>query len=177
MKNKVLIVVDMQNDFVTGVLATEESKKIIPAIQEKIKTYNDNEDDIIFTQDTHYDYYLETQEGKKLPIEHCKKGSEGWQIISELNVEDSYVITKEQFNISLEDIYDLDDIVTNIDTIELCGVCTDICVISNALLLKAIYPEKIIQVDRNACAGTSLEKHSAALQVMESCQIEIIGEE
>lgn len=175
--SKVLIVVDMQNDFITGPLGTSEARDIVPNVLEKVQQYLKNEDIVIFTRDTHDRFYKETQEGKHLPISHCVYGTDGWDIIPELDElahEDGIIVNKTTFGHNYwEDVFDY---MVNNDFIgiELIGVCTDICVISNALILKAIYEETPIIVDASCCAGTTPENHVAALQVMKSCQIEVI---
>lgn len=177
---KILIVVDMQNDFVSMALGTPEAQAIVPEVVKKIEEYkNDKNDFIVFTRDTHYSDYMETLEGKKLPVPHCIVGSEGWDIIRELNVDETNpVVDKKTFGYEKWDalfkafgIY-----YSQIDEIELCGLCTDICVISNALILRALYPDKPIIVDAKCCAGVTPEKHKAALEVMKSCQIDVINE-
>lgn len=172
---KVLIVVDMQNDFVHGVLGSAEAKAIIPNVVEKIRSVG-AEDKVILTRDTHYTDYMNSLEGKYLPIEHCIKGTEGWQIIPELlDLEANGVVNKYTFGCrDWPDIFELEDI----DELEfeLCGVCTDICVVSNALALRMFYPDAKITVDASCCAGVTPEKHKAALEVMKSCQIEVINE-
>lgn len=170
---KTLIVVDMQNDFVTGSLGTKEAVAIVPNVKKKIEEYFSNGDEIIFTRDTHYDVdYLDTQEGKKLPVEHCIYASNGWEIVDGLEVGDCKYIDKQSFGtLEWEDFaLDLDE------EIELVGVCTDICVVSNALILKAMFPELKITVDASCCAGTTPERHKDALETMKSCQIDVIGE-
>lgn len=169
--SKVLIVVDAQNDFVTGVLGSEEAQAAIPYIQEKIREYQ-NDGKIFFTQDTHDELYLQTQEGKHLPVPHCIQDTEGWELCKDINTSIGTLITKKTFgsNILPMMLYeDRQDIVS----IELVGFCTDICVISNALILKAYYPEIPMKVYAPACAGVTVEKHKAALEVMRSCQIEV----
>lgn len=178
--SKVLIVVDMQNDFVTGVLGTPEARGIVPNVLEKVQQCLKNEDIVIFTRDTHDRFYKETQEGKHLPIPHCVYGTNGWDIIPELDElahEDGVIVDKTTFGHDYwEDVFDIrtNNISFPIESIELIGVCTDICVVSNALILKTIYPETPIIVDASCCAGSTPEKHVAALQVMKSCQIEVI---
>ena len=182
-KKNVLIIVDMQNDFVTGSLRTRDAKKIIPNVKNKIDKYMDDKDGIIiFTRDTHSRRnYLDTQEGKKLPIEHCIYGTKGWEIVPELDVKYKtgkvFVFDKSSFGFdswkSELDYHLLNS--RNINKIEMCGVCTDICVISNALILKAIFRDIEITVDTSCCAGSSVDAHFAALQVMENCQINIVG--
>lgn len=170
--NKVLIVVDMQNDFVTGVLGTKEARVIVPNIQKKIKEYKDRGDQAIFTMDTHGKKYMDSLEGKYLPVPHCIKHTEGWKFISELYMEDCKKILKYTFGFRNWKRF-IDEDVTEI---ELCGVCTDICVVSNALILRAIYPDMVIKVDASCCAGVTPEKHKAALETMKSCQIDVYGE-
>lgn len=173
-KKKVLIVIDMQNDFVTGPLGTPEAQAIVPNVVKKVEEYRSRDGSIIFTSDTHYDNYLETLEGKRLPVPHCIDGTHGHDIISELNIKPSVmekVYPKETFGYKWNTCpwmccYD----------VEIIGVCTDICVITNALVLKTYYPEMEITVDVSCCAGTSPEKHKAALEIMKSCQINVEGE-
>ena len=167
---KVLIVVDMQNDFVDGSLGTKEAVKIVPAVTDKVKAAINNNNMVIFTKDTHYSNYLETAEGKNLPVEHCIKGSNGWEIIPALNKYAQNIIEKNTFGSTI-----LPDKVKEYEEIELIGLCTDICVISNALLLKAHFPEKNICVDASCCAGVTPESHNNALEAMKMCQIKIIN--
>ena len=175
---KILIIVDMQNDFITGALGTEEAKAIIPKILRKILDYKPSERYI--TMDTHFDNYLTTQEGKNLPVSHCIEGTEGWELeehIKSTSVKDDNIICKSSFG-CLGLINKIAKLYTQ-DTelkVELVGVCTDICVISNALLIKSAFPEVEITVDASCCAGTTPEKHKAALEVMKSCQINVINE-
>ena len=165
---KTLIVIDMQNDFVTGPLGTKEAQEIIANVNQKISEYDRRGDEIIFTRDTHYDNYFNTREGKMLPVLHCVCESDGWRIVDGLETSDCTYINKENFGWR-----NWDD--RNFEEIEIIGVCTDICVISNALILKAQFPEVKIVVDANCCAGTTPELHEAALRVMRSCQIDVIG--
>lgn len=167
---KTLIVIDMQNDFVTGSLGTKEAQAIVSNVKRKIQEYADRGDQIIFTRDTHYSNYLRTQEGKMLPVEHCIYTTKGWQIVEGLEVPGCKHINKETFGWNNWNDYDYEEI-------ELIGVCTDICVISNALILKAQCPEAEIKVDASCCAGVTPELHEAALKVMRSCQINVIGDE
>lgn len=176
---KILIVVDMQNDFVTGPLGSPEARAIVPKIREKIIDYLHSENEVIFTHDTHYDDYLSTSEGKYLPVEHCIRGTYGWDIVNKLEVTQCKHIGKPTFGylhwngiLELLIPYNKGE---NVE-IELVGVCTDICVVSNALILKATFPEAKIIVDASCCAGVTPEKHAAALEVMKSCQIEVINE-
>ena len=175
---KVLIVVDMQNDFVKGSLGTKEAQEIIPNIKRKIDEYLKNGDIVFFTCDTHYEDYFDTLEGQNLPVKHCIYETEGWEVVSELRKIDflycnnvrsiikntfGYIDWRKHLPYADESL-----------EIELCGVCTDICVVSNALILRAIYPNATIFVDAYHCAGSTPEKHEAALEVMKSCQIEVI---
>jgi len=168
-----LIVVDMQNDFVTGVLGSEPARKIVPAIKKKIQEYQSNKGMIVFTRDTHGEDYLDTTEGKYLPVKHCILGTEGHKIVPELleglHTTNFHFINKPNFGWKHWDSWGI----LPEDTIELCGVCTDICVISNALLLKTAFPDTKIIINGNLCAGTTLDKHLDALEVAKSCQIEV----
>lgn len=168
---KILLVIDMQNDFIDGALGTKEAVAIVPRVKEKINLYRKNGDAVIFTRDTHGENYTETMEGKNLPVPHCLKGTKGWEISSELNVADSEIIDKPTFGSTelAEHLKTLADV----DEIELVGLCTDICVISNALLIKATMPETKIAVDSNACAGVTPGSHENALSAMKMCHIEI----
>ena len=168
---KILIVIDMQNDFIDGALGTEEAQAIVPNVKKKIEEYKARGDVVLFTRDTHYDDYLETNEGKHLPVKHCIKDTSGWQISDELDAEGCPCIDKETFGFRYWDMLGDD-----IESIELVGLCTDICVVSNALILKATFPEIDITADASCCAGVTPEKHKAALEVMKSCQINVIGE-
>ncbi|MFR5848181.1 MAG: cysteine hydrolase family protein [Faecalibacterium sp.] len=184
-KIDVLIVVDMQNDFVTGSLGTPEAQAIVPKVVEKIKNWKG---EVLYTRDTHHKNYLETQEGKHLPVKHCLFGTSGWQLVDEVDetisdeqwCEDNPIYDKHTFGSARL----ADDLVffnnresCGINSITLVGLCTDICVISNALLLKAALPEVPIIVDANCCAGVTPESHKNALAAMKMCQIEIVNEE
>lgn len=164
---KLLVVVDMQNDFIDGSLGTKEAKAIV----DKVVDYVDKFDgDIIFTLDTHTEDYLNTQEGKKLPVRHCIQFTNGWNITNKLAPYANWTVKKPTFgSTKLVEIIDAEEY----DTIELCGLCTDICVVSNALLLKANFPEASISVHKNLCAGVTPESHEAALTTMKMCQIDI----
>lgn len=173
---KLLIVIDMQNDFIDGALGTQEAVDIVPKVVDKIKNWDG---EIITTQDTHYENYLETSEGKHLPVPHCIDGSEGHHINKDIfkalsaSSQDRAYLDKPTFGSTA-----LPEIIRGkrYDRIELIGVCTDICVVSNALILKANYPETEIFVDASCCAGTTKDNHAAAIQVMKMCQINIIEE-
>ena len=167
MSTRTLIVIDMQNDFVDQALGTPEAVAIVENVKKKIAEYASRGDEIIFTQDTHGENYLDTNEGKHLPVVHCVDGTEGWKIYDGLEVKDAKYIKKYSFGFTGWKDYDLEDV-------ELVGLCTDICVVSNALLLKAAFPEATIQVSSGCCAGVTPEKHKAALETIASCQIEIL---
>ena len=166
---KYLIVVDMQNDFITGSLGSKLAEMIVPNVVEKVKNY---EGTVIFTRDTHFSDYMKTQEGKNLPVQHCIKDTTGWEICNELKPYANKVIDKITFG-----SVDLPNMIKNygepIEEIELCGLCTDICVISNAMILKATFPEVKIVVDGNCCAGVTVESHQTALNAMKAVQIEV----
>ena len=170
---KTLIVVDMQNDFIDGALANPAAAAIIPDMVEYIKDFAG---DVICTRDTHYTDYLLTQEGKKLPVPHCICDTEGWELNDAIfeavrHKDDFVVVNKESFGDISTICYEL---YRDVDEIYLCGTCTDICVVSIALNLKARYPETKIYCLGNLCAGVTPESHEAALTVMKMCQIEVI---
>ncbi len=171
---KLLIVVDMQNDFITGSLGTVQAEWALPAVKAKVAEYRDNGDAVIFTRDTHGGDYLESQEGKYLPVVHCIEGTEGHEIAEGLSTEGCEVFDKPHFG-SLELAEKA--AAGSYDVIELCGLCTDICVVSNALILKARLPETKIAVDARCCAGVTEESHEAALLTMKMCQVDVLGEE
>lgn len=166
---KYLIVVDMQNDFISGSLGSDMAKAIVENVVDKVKSFDG---EIIFTRDTHTEQYLDTAEGKNLPVIHCVKDTDGWQICPELLPYAKNVIDKITFgSVDLPHIIAKNE---NIESIELCGLCTDICVISNAIMLKAYFPEVKISVDSSCCAGVTLDSHQNALSAMRMTQIEII---
>ena len=169
---KLLIVVDMQNDFITGSLGSPRAVKILPNVKAKVEMYRRNGDPILFTRDTHYDNYLTTQEGKFLPVVHCVEGTAGHAIADGLATDGCEAFDKPTFG-SLELAEHVSAV--DFDEIELCGLCTDICVVSNALILKARLPETKITVDASCCAGVTEESHSAALLTMKMCQVNIIN--
>ena len=176
---KTLIVVDMQKDFIDGALGTSEAVAIVPNVKKKIAEYIERGDKVIFTRDTHSEDYLDTHEGKNLPVVHCVKNSEGWQIPSDIDVPTCEHIDKGTFGWDMWDVeIDSDGNMSdrNFDEVEIVGLCTDICVVSNALILRAYYPEIEITVDASCCAGVTPETHKAALDTMRCCQIKIIGE-
>ena len=167
---KTLIVVDMQNDFIDGALGTEEAVAIVENVKKKIKEYQQNGDEIIFTRDTHQSNYLSTNEGKNLPVEHCIEGTEGWKIQEGLEVPGAIYIDKPTFGYLNWKEY-------NLEEVEMVGLCTDICVVSNALIIKATYPEIQVSVDAGCCAGVTPESHRAALTTMKMCQVKVTDEE
>lgn len=166
---KTLIVVDMQNDFIDMALGTPEAVAILPAVRAKIEAYAKNGDEIIYTRDTHGEDYLDTPEGRKLPVPHCIRGTKGWQIADGLYIPGSRIIDKPNFGwpywgeLALEDV-------------ELIGLCTDICVVSNALVIKATFPDAEVKVDPACCAGVTPDTHEAALKTMAMCQINVTVE-
>lgn len=166
---KTLIVVDMQNDFIDGSLGTKEAQAIVPNVKKKVQEYKNRGDEIIFTRDTHQSDYLDTPEGKKLPVVHCIKETKGWQIADGLEVEGCTYIDKPTFGWTHWNERTFQEI-------EMVGLCTDICVVSNALILKATFPSVEITVDASCCAGVTPQTHLAALETMKMCQILVTGE-
>lgn len=175
--SKLLIVIDMQNDFINGALGTSEAQGIVDAVDRKIREYDKRGDLVIFTADTHKEDYLNTQEGHLLPVRHCIKGTSGWEISSHLfHPKDAPVIEKNTFGSKELGIMlmELARAGETPETIELVGLCTDICVISNAMIIKAFLPEVPITVDSACCAGVTPESHENALEAMKVCQINVI---
>lgn len=169
---KYLIVVDMQNDFIDGALGTVEAQAIVPYVKTLIERFDGT---VLFTRDTHFEDYMSTQEGENLPVPHCVRESEGWQIRAELDaLRTTDAIDKITFG-SKELVVLLCD-EGDAESFTLVGLCTDICVISNAMLLKAYFPEVPITVDARGCAGVTPESHRTALEAMKMCQIKIINE-
>lgn len=166
---KTLIVIDMQNDFISDALGSKEAQAIVENAKAKIAAYKESGNKIIYTRDTHGEDYLNTPEGKKLPVIHCVKGTKGWEIADGLYIEGSEIIDKPTFGYMGWDKMLFDEI-------ELIGLCTDICVVSNAMILKAAFPNVNITVDASCCAGVTPETHKAALATMKMCQIDVIGE-
>ena len=172
---KILVVVDMQKDFITGSLGTEEAKKIVPNV---VKLIDEFDGEIYATLDTHDEDYLNTLEGKKLPVVHCQIGTDGWHLADEveeaLAKKQVTMVEKPTFG-SVELMGMLEDEVED-DEVEftLCGLCTDICVVTNSLLLRAYFPNAVIKVKADCCAGVTPETHEAALKTMQMCQIDII---
>lgn len=167
---KALVVIDMQNDFITGALANMSAQKIVAPIVRRIDCFRGA---VFATRDTHAKNYLSTAEGKSLPIIHCVKDTNGWQIQTDiahaLEFKNATIFDKPTFGT-------LDwDFLKDFTEVELVGTCTDICVVSNALILKALYPEMRVKVNASLCAGTSVKNHESALQVMRCCQVEVIS--
>lgn len=178
---KIVVVVDVQRDFVDGALGTADAQRMVPVLLDKLWKESEAGTEFVFTMDTHGENYLETNEGKKLPVPHCIRGTAGWELIPELQefigqVKGSggrvTVLEKPSFGST-----ELPILVGDADIIELTGLCTDICVISNAMILKAYYPEKGLQVDASCCAGVTPESHRNALEAMKACQIDVCKEE
>ena len=171
---KILVVVDMQNDFIDGALGTAEAVAIVENVKARIREYDPA--DVFVTMDTHAPNYLETQEGRNLPVEHCIKGTKGWQIRSDIAalLPDWHIYEKPTFG-SVALAKDIAEIAAKEDIeIEVLGLCTDICVVSNALMLKAYMPEVQISIDPSCCAGVTPESHEAALKTMQMCQIKVL---
>ncbi len=172
---KYLLVIDVQNDFVDGSLGTAEAAAMLPNLLKKVKDFDG---EVWMTKDTHPENYLETQEGRNLPVKHCIKGTAGWELAPELDqicqekncpVYEKPTFGSVEVTEKLKALHDAGDV----ESVELIGLCTDICVISNALLIKAMMPELSVSVDPSCCAGVTPEKHDAALEVMRSCQIAV----
>lgn len=169
---KLLIVVDMQNDFIDGALGTAEAVAIVDNVTAKIRAAHAEGTEVWFTRDTHEENYLETQEGRNLPVKHCIRGTFGWEISSKLDVDGSMIIDKPTFG-SME-LAERAASLENLESAELIGLCTDICVISNAMLLKARLPELSVKVDASCCAGVTPASHENALNAMKMCQITVV---
>ena len=170
--NNFLIVVDMQNDFIDGALGSKEAQAIVPNVVEKIKNFSGR---IIFTRDTHLENYMESREGRHLPVPHCIKDTEGWQICPQLKDLCGFVIDKPCFgSMELAQLLMKEHEKQPIDSICLIGLCTDICVISNAMIIKSALPEVDIIIDSACCAGVTPASHLNALEAMKMCQIEIM---
>ena len=170
---RLYVVVDMQKDFIDGSLGTREAQEMLPRMVDRLTEIQARKDtDIIFTMDTHGSDYLETQEGKNLPVQHCIKGTDGWQIAAALQVfaeRAVAIVEKPSFG-----YIGWQDIGKGYDEITMVGLCTDICVISNAMLLKAFFPEIRLRIDSTCCAGVTAESHNNALRAMKMCQMDII---
>ena len=171
--SKILVVVDMQNDFIDGALGTPEAVAIVPYVKELIEGFDGK---VLFTRDTHFENYMDTEEGRNIPVPHCIKGTDGWQIRAELDaLRTTEAIDKITFG--SRDLVDVLAAEGEIKSITFVGLCTDICVISNAMVVKAFFPEIPLLVDAKACAGVTPESHSRALAAMKTCQIKVENEE
>ncbi len=172
----VLIVIDMQKDFIDGSLGTKEAIAIVRKVRTKIEAYQNVNKTVVFARDTHDVNYLSSFEGQHLPVEHCIKDTAGWQIDNSIwqslkSADNVKIVDKPTFGYTKwQEIIDP----LKVSSVEVCGLCTDICVISNVLILRALYPNMDMCVDASCCAGVTVEKHEAALEVMRSCQVEII---
>lgn len=175
MSKNILAVIDMQNDFIDGALGTKEAQAIVGNVAAYIKKSISDGDEVVYTRDTHFDNYMDTQEGKNLPVPHCIKGTAGWEICNELKAlqnDDTKVFDKLTFG-SVELATYLKT-VEGLESVTLVGLCTDICVISNAMVIKANLPEVEIEVVENCCAGVTPKSHKNALEAMKVCQIKIV---
>ena len=174
---KILVVVDMQNDFIDGALGTPEAQAIVPNVAAKIQKYVENGDKVLFTADTHFaEDYLDRQEGRKLPVMHCIHGTHGWHLADGLYVSNAPLVTKTTFGCwdlghRIQSMLDPNE---EFDSIEVVGLCTDICVISNVMIIKSWFEETPIIVDSSCCAGVTPESHENALNAMRMCHIEVI---
>lgn len=173
----ILIVIDMQNDFISGALGTPEAQAIVANAVERVRAWGG---EVIYTLDTHGDDYAATQEGRRLPVPHCIKGTDGWRVPAELQtaLDERGAVAYEKGSFGSPQL--AQDLAARneqepIGGITLIGICTDICVVSNALLLKAFLPEVPVTVDASLCAGVTPAAHEAALATMASCQVEVIG--
>ena len=169
---KILVVVDMQNDFIDGALGTAEAVLIVPYVKELIESFDG---EVLFTRDTHAENYMDTEEGRNLPVPHCIKGTAGWEIRAELDaLRKTEAIDKLTFG--SRDLVDVLAREGEIESITFVGLCTDICVISNAMVVKAFFPEIPLIVDAKACAGVTPESHTRALEAMKMCQITVVNQ-
>lgn len=170
--NKVLVVIDMQKDFIDGALGSPAAQAIVPNVKDRIVDYIINDGKVIYTKDTHDENYMNTNEGKHLPFPHCIGGTDGWMIPTDIYVEGCKVICKPTFGFlnwqSVEEIM-------NADEIEIVGLVTNICVVSNAIIIKALRPEAKVSVNLNCTAATSDDAFKASVEIFKSCQIELIG--
>ena len=169
---KILVVVDMQNDFIDGALGTPEAVAIVPYVKNIIESFDGK---VYFTRDTHFENYMETQEGANLPVPHCIKDTHGWQIRDEL---DALRVTAaiDKLTFGSKELVDVLADEKDVEGVTFVGLCTDICVISNAMVVKAFYPEIALTVDAKGCAGVTPESHKRALDAMKMCQIKVINE-
>ena len=169
---KVLAIIDMQKDFIDGALGTKEAVSIVPKVAARLKKAREDGETVVFTRDTHHADYLSTQEGRKLPVPHCMEGTAGWQIDAALAVEDAPVFDKPGFGSPalIEYLRSL----PALEGVEFIGLCTDICVITNAMMTKGALPEVPLSVRADCCAGVTPQSHETALQAMRMCQISIV---
>ena len=172
---KLLLVIDMQNDFIDDALGTKEAAAIVPNVVKRIQEF---EGDVLYTRDTHTDNYMETQEGRNLPVPHCIKGTPGWELCPDLkalrDADNSPVLDKVTFGAKDLPAYLEARYPGGLECVELIGLCTDICVISNAMVLKAFFPELPVSVTASCCAGVTPESHENALNAMKMCQIAVL---
>ena len=177
---KALVVVDMQNDFITGSLENDDAKNIVGNVVDLINMFkndvSEDEGTIFVTMDTHHEDYLNTFEGKNLPVKHCIEGTNGWQLNANIqcaldDLKNVIILKKETFG--SEDLPNVLRLSGKYDEIIMCGLCTDICVVTNALLLRTAFPNTKISIFEQCCAGTSTSRHNAAIETMKSCQINI----
>lgn len=179
--NKVLVVVDMQNDFVTGPLGTQEARAIVDYVRNKVDMAHYNDTQVIFTRDTHQEDYLETQEGRLLPIRHCIEGTPGHDIVPQIaeliDINDDIVLNKDTFGCLdlIDEIDYLEEAIGEIDEIELVGLCTGICVIANAVICKTGFVDTTITIDTAGCACVNVASHNVAVEAMKLLQMNIIG--
>ena len=179
---KVLVVIDMQKDFVDGALGTPEAQAIVPNVAAKVKQYAEMKDTVIlYTRDTHLENYMETLEGQHLPVPHCIYQTEGWRIVPEVYINNGCTDIADKYTFGYHDIAGMVERscrnhfeTWEVESIEICGLCTDICVISNAMIMKAAFPEITVTVDSSCCAGVTMESHQTALDAMKAVQIEIL---
>ena len=175
MSNRILICIDCQNDFITGALGSEAANAAIPKVRALIDEFMENNEDIIFTMDTHNKDYLNTYEGKHLPIKHCISGTEGWQLDKRINIIEKYsdcgIIYKTNFGYTDWFVNKLN----KYNEIIVCGFCSSICCMANIQIIHALYPEIPIKFVENASAGLSEEDHAAACRIMKDCQIEVVS--
>lgn len=167
---RLLVVVDMQKDFIDGSLGTKEAQEIVSNVTAKIQEYKQSGDTVVFTYDTHHEDYLNTQEGRKLPVVHCVKGTPGWELCDALQEFEGMKFEKDTFGSRELALWAAEE---KFDSMELIGLCTDICVISNAMMLKAFLPEAEVSVDAACCAGVTPQSHRNALEAMKVCQITV----
>ena len=169
---KVLAIIDMQKDFIDGALGTKEAVAIVPKVAARLAQARADGETVVFTRDTHHADYLLTQEGRKLPVPHCLEGTDGWQIDAALAVEDAPVFDKPGFGSPalIEYLRSL----PALEGVEFIGLCTDICVISNAMVLRAAFPETEIEILSDCCAGVTPQSHQTALDAMRACQFTIV---